>query len=174
MVLAVFFAPWIEKSLTPWSDPKKLDGLNIIVKSKEFGIAPGSFLLTWIWFFYCYNSLYIHLKPSWRLRAIQTLRHIEVQISWFQRSSPPSHCLGSSLYVTCFAQCDAPQAMELEMRNEKLGINPNFRSYWNHGVHVWPHAAKRWCYCSQGARNYQSPVGIRIPLFKNYKLREFN
>ena len=31
-----------------WSDPKKLDGLNIIRLEKEFGIVPGSFLLSGI------------------------------------------------------------------------------------------------------------------------------
>ena len=31
-----------------WSDPKKLDGLNIIRFEKEFGIVPGSFLLSGI------------------------------------------------------------------------------------------------------------------------------
>ena len=35
--------------------PKKLDRLLTIRFEKEFGIAPGSFLLTGIWFFYCYS-----------------------------------------------------------------------------------------------------------------------
>ena len=63
--------PEITNDMTPpnkkephhWTDPQKLDSLIRLPEGIEFGIAPGSIPLVFVWFGRGCSSGYIHAAP---------------------------------------------------------------------------------------------------------------